>query len=138
MAIEEESQNLTAFITPLGLYKWKRLPMGLASAPGAFQNLMELFFAGLSYEMTLVYLDDVIVFGRNFDENLKRLELVFLRLAVNGLKSGVMVDPEKGRAVEKMKEPTSLKDVRAFLGLVGYYRRFIPGFNSKTSLHSTK
>ena len=84
MAIEEESQNLTAFIYTLGLYKWKRLPMGLASAPVAFQNLMVLIFAGLFYEMVLVYLDEVIVFGRNFDEHLKRLELVFQRLAENG------------------------------------------------------
>ena len=75
MALEEESQNVTAFITPLGLYKWKRLPVGLDSASGAFQNLMELFFAGLSYEVALVYLYDVIVFGRNFEEHLKRLEL---------------------------------------------------------------
>ena len=77
MAIEEESQNLTALIMPPGLYKWKRLNMGQASNPGAFRNLMKLVFAGLSYEMALVYLDDVIVFGRNFDEHLKRLELVF-------------------------------------------------------------
>ena len=75
MAIEEESQNLTAFITPLGLYKKKRLPKGPASAPGAFQNLMEFVSAGLSYDMALVYLDDVIV--EVFDEHLKRLELVF-------------------------------------------------------------
>ena len=124
--------------------------MGLASAPGAFQNLMELIFAGLSYEVVLVYRDDVIVFGRNFEEHLKRLELVFQRLSENGFKikgskcnffqkrvsflghiiseSGVEVDPEKLRAVEKMKEPSSLKDVRVFLGLVGDYRKFIPGF----------
>ena len=62
MAIEEESQKLTAFITPLGLYNWTRLHMRLPSAPGAFQNVMELIFAGLSYEMALVYLDGVIVF----------------------------------------------------------------------------
>ena len=47
MTLEEESQNVTAFITPLGLYKWKRFPMGLASASGDFQNLMELIFAVL-------------------------------------------------------------------------------------------
>ena len=150
MAIEEESQNLKAFITPLGLYKWKRLPMRLASAPGAFQNLLELTFAGLSYVMALVYLDDVMVFGRNFDKHLKRLELVFQRLAENGLnikrskfnffekgvnflghiisESGVKVHPEKARAVERLKEPSSLKHVRAFLALVGYYQKFIPGF----------
>ena len=124
--------------------------MGLASAPGAFQNLVELVFAVLTYEVALVYLDDVIVFGRNFEEHLKRLELVFQRLSENELKikgsksnflqkrvsflghiiseSGVKVDPEKVRVVEKMKKPSSLKDVRAFLGLGGYYRKFIPGF----------
>ena len=140
MALEEESQNVTAFITPLGLYKWKRLPMGLASAPGAFQNLMEIIFADLSCEVALVYLDDIIVFGRNFKEHLKRLELVFQSLSENGLKidgskcnfvqnqisflghfiseSGVEVDPEKVRAVEKMKEPSSLKDVWAFWAII--------------------
>ena len=84
MAIEEESQILADFITPLGLYKWKRLPMGLASAPGAFQKLMEFIFTGFFSEMAVVYLEDVIVFGRNFDEHLKRLEVVFQRLTENG------------------------------------------------------
>ena len=64
MAMDEESQNVKAFVAPIGLYKWKRLPMGLASAPGAFQNLMELIMAGLSYEVAVVYLDDIIIFGR--------------------------------------------------------------------------
>ena len=59
--------------------------MGLASTPGAFQRLLDCIFAGLSYEMSLLYLDDVIVFGRNFDEHLKQLELIFQRLAENGL-----------------------------------------------------
>ena len=86
MALEEESKYVTAFITLLGLYKWKRLPMGLASAQRTFQNLIELIFNGLSFEVALVYLDDVIVFGRNFKEHLKRLELVFQLLSENGLK----------------------------------------------------
>ena len=60
--------------------------MGLASAPGAFQSVIELMFAGLYYEVALVYLDNVIVFGRNFEEHLKRLELVFQCLSENGLK----------------------------------------------------
>ena len=85
-ALKEDSQNLTAFITPMGLYKWKRLPMGLASVPGAFQNVMELIFSGLSYEIALVYLDDIIVFGKNFEEHLERLELSFGRLEKSGLK----------------------------------------------------
>ena len=112
--------------------------------------------------MALVYLDDVIVFGRNFDKHLKQFELVFQRLAESGItikrskcnffqkrvsflghiisESGVKVDPEKERTVKRMKEPSSLKDIRAFLGLVGYYRTFIPGFekNSRTSLQFTE
>ena len=76
MALDEESQNMTAFVTPMGLYKWKRLLMGLASAPGAFQNLMELIMAGLSYEVVLVYLDDIIICGSSFEEHLNSLDLV--------------------------------------------------------------
>ena len=150
MALHEESQDLTAFITPMGLYKWKRLPMGLASAPGAFQNLMELIMAVLPYEVSLVYLDDIIIFGRSFEEHLDRLDLVLGRLKEAGLKikgskcrffqekihflghivsrKGVEVDPEKVSAVEKMKSPTTIKELRAVLGLVGFYRRFIQDF----------
>ena len=86
MALDEESQNVTAFVTPMGLYKWKRIPIGLASAPGAFQNLMELIMSGLSYEVALVYLDDIIIFGRSFEEHLNRLDLVLGRLKEAGLK----------------------------------------------------
>ena len=60
--------------------------MGLASALGASQNLMDIIFAGFSIEMALVYLDDAIVFRINFDEHLKAKELVFQRLEENGLK----------------------------------------------------
>ena len=121
--------------------------MGPASAPGAFQNLIELVFAGLSYELALVYLDDVFIFGRNFDEHLKQLELVFQRSAENRLKikgskcnffskKGVSVsghiisesgvEVEKVGAVERMRELSSLNDVRAFLGLVSHYQKFSP------------
>ena len=86
MALDEDSQNMTAFLTPMGLYKWKRLPMCLASAPGASQNLMELIMAGLSYEVALVYLDDIIIFGRSFEEHLNRLDFVLGRLKNAGLK----------------------------------------------------
>ena len=128
--------------------------MGLASAPGAFQNLMELIFSGLSYEIALAYLDDIIVFDKNFEEHQERLELVFGRLEKSGLKikgskckifqkricflghviseKGVEVDQENVIAIEKMKAPTNLKEVRAILGLVGFYTKFIPGFG-KTS-----
>ena len=86
MALDEESQNMTAFVIPMGLYKWKRLPVGLASAPEAFQNLMVLIMAGLFYEESLVYLDDTIIYGRSFEEHHNRLDLVLGRLKESGLK----------------------------------------------------
>ena len=139
MALDEESYNGTAFVTPMGLYKWKRLPMGLASAPGAFQNLLELIMAGLSYDVDLVYLDDKIIFGRSFEELLNRLDFVHGRFKDAGLKikcrffqekvhflghivsiKSVEVDPEKVASVSKMKSPRTIKDFRAILGLVGF------------------
>ena len=84
MSLDEESQNVTAFVTPTGLYRWKRLSMGLASVPGAFQNSMELITAGLS-EMALVYLDNLIIVGRSFEEHLNRLNLFFGQFKDAGL-----------------------------------------------------
>ena len=132
------------------LYKWNRLPMGLASAPGAFQNSMELIMAGLSYEVALVYLDDIITFGRSFKEHLNRLDLVLGRLKDAGLKikdskcrffqekthflghivsnQGVEVDPQKVAAVSKTKSPRTIKEFRALSGLVGFYRIFLQDF----------
>ena len=111
---------------------------------------MELIFSVLSWEIALVYLDDIIVFGKTFEEHLERLKLVFGRIEKRGLEikgskcnffqkrvcflghviseKRVEVDQEKLKAVEKMKAPTNLKEVRAILGLVGFYRKFIPGF----------
>ena len=158
MALDEESQNVTAFVTPMGLYKWKRLPMGLASAPGAFQNLMELIMAGLSYEVALVYLDDKIIFGRSFDEHLNRRDLVLGRLKDAAFKikcsncrffqekihflghivsnQGVEVDPEKVAAVSKMKSPRPIKGIGAILELVGFLQKIHTRIwkNSRASL----
>ena len=105
---------------------------------------MELIFSGLSYEIALVYLDDIIVLGKNFEEHLERLELVFGRLVKSGLKIkgskckffqkrecflghviSEKVDQEKVKAVEKMKAPTNLKEVTAIPGLVGFYRKIL-------------
>ena len=150
MEIEEEDQHLTAFITPFGLYKWKRMPMGLCNAPGAFQRLMEIVLSGLTYELVLVYLDDIIVYGRNFEEHLERLRIVLNRIRDANLKispakcslfqrkitflghvvsaEGIQTDPAKVQAVEKYPVPTTLRQVRAFMGLVGFYRKFIFNF----------
>ena len=85
MALNEVSQNVTTCLTPIGHYKWKRLPMGLASAPGAFQKLTELIMVGLSYELALVYLD-IIIFGTSFEQHLTRLDLVLGQFKRTGMK----------------------------------------------------
>ena len=150
MEIEEEDQHLTSFITPFGLYQWKRMPMGLCNAPGAFQRLMELVLHGLTYDIVLVYIDDIIVFGKTFEEHLKHLELVLAKVEEANLKispskcrlfqksikflghiisqEGIQTDPAKIEAVTKYPVPKNVKEVRAFLGLTGFYRKFIPGF----------
>ena len=106
--------------------------------------------AGLSYEVALVYLDDIIIFGKSFEEHLNCLDLVLGRLKDAGLKikgskcrilqkkihflghivsnQGVEVDPEKVAAVSKIKTPRTIKELRAILGRVGFYRRFIKNF----------
>ena len=76
----------TAFTTRKGLFEWKVMPFGLSNAPATFSRLMELALRGLHWERCLVYLDDIVVFGRNFEQALENLELVFDRLASAGLK----------------------------------------------------
>ena len=152
MVLKGESQKLTAFNTPRGLYKWTRLPMGLASAPGAFQKLMEFALSDLSYQVVLVYLDDIVVCGKRFEEHLLRSEQVFARLEENSLKmessdrktfqrrihvlgqvvqeKGVVVDLEILAAVEKLKSPSNLKKSRAVPGLGVFYSKFTSGFGT--------
>ena len=165
MPLDEDSQNHAAFTTPMNLYKWKILPMGLASASESFQNLMDLILSGLSYEIALVYLDDIIIFGRTTDENIEKLKLILCRLKeaglrikgsksrIKGLKSrffqkkihflrhtlsnnGVEVDPQKINAAEHMKCPHNIKQLRTVLGLNGFYKKFIEGFGKERN-HST-
>ena len=83
--IVEGDRPKTAFCTTDGLFQFKVMPFGLCNAPATFQRLMDLVLAGLQWSQCLVYLDDVIVLGRTFDEHLSNLESVFRRLREAGL-----------------------------------------------------
>ena len=85
MAFREESQNLKAFNTPMVLFKRKTLPLGLDSAPGVVQNLIELILTGHSYKVILIYLAVVVNSGKFFEEHLIQLELVCCRTKEAGL-----------------------------------------------------
>lgn len=148
--VAEEDREKTAFCTRQGLHHFLRMPFGLCNAPGTFERLMETVLRGLQWEQAVLYLDDIIVFSKNASQHLQRLENVLDRLKNAQLKlkvtkcqffkketeflghivsaDGVRTSSEKTEKVREMKVPTRLKDVRAFLGLTGYYRRFIKDY----------
>ena len=127
------------------------MPFGLTNAPATFQRLMECVLAGLTGEQCLIYLDDIIVFSSTFEEHLRRLANVFAALREAGLKlkpskcffaqkevhylghvisaAGVSPDPAKTEVVSSYPIPTDLKQLRQFLGLANYYRRFVPDYS---------
>ena len=149
--VAEADREKTAFTTPFGLFEWDRMPFGLCNAPATFQRLMQRCLGGQLMESVLVYLDDVIVYSPDFDSHLRHLEEVFRAMEKYGLKlqpnkchllrrevnflghvvsaAGVSVDPGKVSAVKDWKAPRTVRQVRSFLGFVGYYRRFIKDFS---------
>jgi len=148
--IRKCDRDKTAFITRKGQFRFKVLSFGLCCAPSQFARTLELVMSGLTYDICLVYLDDVIVFGKNYEEHQQRLESVLSRLEKANLKlkpskcclyqrkvsflghivskDGVSCDPEKVAAVRDWQTPTCISDVRSFCGLASYYRAFIKGF----------
>ncbi|CAC5392995.1 unnamed protein product [Mytilus coruscus] len=149
--LDPETAHKAAFVTPSGVYQWKRLPFGLASAPSSFQHLLTQVLRNLNYKIALVYVDDILIFSKSFEEHLKHLQLVFDRLISAGLtlkpskclfarpeviylghkisKKGVQADISKVEAVESFPVPKTEKNVRSFLGLTNYYRKFIKGYS---------
>ncbi len=148
--LDDESRPKTAFITHAGLFQFKVMPFGLTNAPATFQRLMDLVLGGLKWSCALVYLDDIIVYSPSFPLHLQHLESVLHNIQASGLTlhiskcqfcktklkylghvvspSGIEPDPDKIRAVHDYPTPTRLKEVRSFLGLTGYYRRFIKNY----------
>ena len=149
--VEETAKEKTAFSTPGGHFEFNVMPFGLTNAPATFQRLMECVLAGLAADQCLVYLDDIIIFSESFAEHLHRLHQVLSRLQEAGLKlrpskchfvkrevrylghivseDGVRPDPSKTNAVSSYPTPTNVKELRQFLGLANYYRRFVENYS---------
>ena len=139
-----------AFATPDGLYQSGKLSFGLTNAPACFMRAMHLILKGLCWSDCLVYLDDIIVFSRTLQEHRERLSLVLSCLTEAGLKinpkkckllceqvvvlshvvsrEGISTDPEKIRVIKELPEPVDESQLRAFLGMAGYYREFVPNY----------
>ena len=150
VSVDPKDRDKTAFICPRGMYRYKTMPFGLCNSGATFQRLMDVVMSGLHLEVCLVYLDDIILFSTTVDEHLERLVRVLDRLRTAGLKlkpekcslfqksvsflghvvseNGISTDSAKTQAVAAWPTPTTLKEVRSFLGLAGYYRRFVKNF----------
>ncbi len=159
--MEPESIPKTAFTTSSGLYEFLRLPFGLKNSAATFQRLMELVLKDVRGKSCFVYIDDVVVYSKSEEEHLVHLRAVFQCLSRAGLTlnlqkcnlmqksltflghvisaEGIKTDPAKVEAVANFPVPKSLKEVQRFLGLAGWYHRYIPQFSDKVApLHALK
>ena len=161
IGLTESAKPKSAFVlSSLGKYQFNRIPFGLAQAPAYFQKLINNVLKGCNF--TMGYLDDIIIYSRSEKEHLEHLEEIFTRLKAAGLKlklvkccffkkhiqylghlisaEGIQLLPEKLESIAKMPALKNPKEVKQFLGLVGYYRKFIPRFAdiARVLTHLTK
>ena len=153
--VHPDSRKKTAFVTPQGLFEFRVMPFGLTNAPSVFQRLMQKVLAGLNPEngpdFVVVYIDDILVFSRTLEEHLEHLRLVIERLEEAKLKlkpvkcqfirkevdylghvltpEGLKVNTRLVESVANFPQPQNISEVRRFLGLASYYRRFVPQFS---------
>ena len=148
--MDVESIPKTAFRCHRGLFEFNAMPFGLATAPSWFQRIMDNVFEGLIGKICLVYLDDIVIFSKTEADHLKHLQLVFDRLRTAGLRlkptkcqfglkqikllghivnaRGIQTDPDKVKAITNLSPPSSVREIRSFLGMTGYYRALIPNY----------
>ena len=148
--LDEESRKYVVINTHKGLFRYTRLPFGIASAPGIFQRVIESVLQGI--EGVIVYLDDILITGSTEEEHLHTLEEVLSRLEQAGLRArrskcvfmrpsviylGHRIDAEglhplddRVRAIWDAPLPTSVSELKSFLGMLSYYSKFLPGMSS--------
>ena len=148
--LDESAAHKTTFVTHNGAYAFKRMPYGIKNGSVAFQTAMATVLRGINFKYALVYVDDILIHSSNFDEHLLHLQNVFDRLNDANLKlqpkkcnfaakrveylghyfskNGIEVNPSKIEAVKTYPVPKTQKQLKAFLGLTNYYRRFVKDY----------
>jgi hypothetical protein len=150
--LSEASVPLSAFKTRMGLFEWRVLPFGMTGAPSTFSRLMHHILRDTLDRSVVVYLDDILIYSRTREEHLKHVaevleilrrhklyarlskcefgkrQTTFLGHVVSG--QGIAMEPSKIQSIVEWPTPKSVTHVLSFLGLAGYYRRFIAGFSS--------
>ncbi|KAI4295098.1 hypothetical protein MLD38_040632 [Melastoma candidum] len=151
IGVREEDIPKTAFRTRYGHYEFRVMPFGVTNAPAVFMGLMNQVFRPYLDQFVIVFIDDILVYSKSKDEHKEHLTIVLKTLRENKLyaklskcefwlekvaflghvisATGIEVDPTKVEAVEKWPRPTTISEIRSFLGLAGYYRRFVEGFS---------
>lgn len=141
---------MTSFCTRYGSYEWLVMPFGLTNAPAYFVDLMNRVLKDFLDRFVLIFIDDILGYSKTEEEHEKHLQIVLETLRSNQMKakfskchfwqsclkflghinseSGISVDPSKIEAIQNSKRPESVTEIRSFLGLAGYYRRFIKTF----------
>lgn len=148
-----ESREFTAFsVTGRGLFQFRRMPFGLSNAPATFQRLIDTILGHDLEPYVFQYLDDIVIVTPTFKKHVEVLKLVLERLLAAGLtvgrdkcqfclpslkylgyvvdRDGLHVDPEKVSAIIDIPSPSTVKQVRQFLGIASWFRRFIPNFST--------
>lgn len=151
ISLHPDSREKSSFITHQGQFQFRAAPFGLKNLPSFFQLLMSRVFQNLHFKSVLCYLDDILVYSQNFDQHLVHLQEVFDRLNDANLKlhprkcsfgldkilylghvlspQGVAVDDSKVKVIRDYPRPRTPKEIRSFLGLASYYRKFIANFS---------
>ena len=159
LKVRREDVPKTAFKTRYGHYEFLVMPFGLTNAPAAFMDLMNRVFGPYLDKFVIVFIDDILVYSSSKEEHAEHLRIVLQTLREHQLYSkfskcqflldqvaflghvvsaeGILVDPRKVEAIVDWKPPTNVTEVRSFLGLAGYYRKFVEGF-SKIAIPLTK
>ena len=159
--VADEDVEKTAFVCHRGLFQFKVLPFGVVNGPATFQRLMSKVLDGLIGQNCYVYLDDIVCFSPDIEQHISDLQEIFCRLRQAGLtvnaekcqfacqemkylghvvsSDGLKMDPEKVSTIVDYPQPRSVKELERFLGMVGWYQKFIPGFSDIAApLHRLK